>query len=457
MKTIGAIALLLAGSLAAAAQTPSPAAQPAKPNAIQPAKPAAKRPAAAAPRQVYDGMSNAERAAIQSDLIWSGDYNGLANGEFGDRSIDAVKSFQKSSGGKATGVLNVQERVQLAELSKSRQAAAGWKMVGDAATGARLGLPTKIVPQTADSRIGSRWQSARGEAQVETFRINAPDTTLAAVFEQQRKEPANRKVEYNVLKPDSFVISGLQGLKKFYVRAGVQNNDVRGITILYDQAMEGVMDPIVIAMSSAFVPFPAQEVVAVAPARRKVDYGTGIVVSAAGDIVTDRATTEDCNVITVAGFGNAERVAEDKDSALALIRLNGARNLAPLALGGGGARGAEVTLVGIADPQAQDGRRAVTTVKARIAGSDGTRPLEPVPAPGFSGAAAIDGEARFAGLVELKSRVVAGPVNGAGQAALTDAAAVRRFLNAQKVETASGNARVDDAKAAAVRVICVRK
>ena len=30
---------------------------------------------------------------------------------------------------------------------------------------------------------------------------------------------------------------------------------MRGITILYDQAMEGTIDPIVVAMSSAFVPF----------------------------------------------------------------------------------------------------------------------------------------------------------------------------------------------------------
>ena len=30
--------------------------------------------------------------------------------------------------------------------------------------------------------------------------------------------------------------------------------DVRGVTILYDQAMDGIMEPVVIAMSSAFAP-----------------------------------------------------------------------------------------------------------------------------------------------------------------------------------------------------------
>ena len=39
------------------------------------------------------------------------------------------------------------------------------------------------------------------------------------------------------------------------VRGFAKNGEVRGITILYDQAMEGTMDPLVAPMSSAFVPF----------------------------------------------------------------------------------------------------------------------------------------------------------------------------------------------------------
>ncbi len=51
------------------------------------------------------------------------------------------------------------------------------------------------------------------------------------------------------------MVSGTQGLKKFYVRAFAKDGEVRGLTILYDQAMEGTMDPMVVAMSNAFVPF----------------------------------------------------------------------------------------------------------------------------------------------------------------------------------------------------------
>jgi hypothetical protein len=91
----------------------------------------------------------------------------------------------------------------------------------------------------------------------------------------------------------------------------------------------------------------------------------------------------------------------------------------------------------------------VSTVKASVTGSD----LTPAPALGFSGAAAMDSDGKFAGLAQLKAVVVAGPANAAA-AALVPADAIRDFLKANGVN-ASGTS--SDAKAAIVRVICVRK
>ena len=97
-----------------------------------------------------------------------------------------------------------------------------------------------------------------------------------------KKEPAGRKTEYSVLQDDFFVISGLQNLKKFYVRAQLRGDEVRGITILYDQAMAGIMEPVVVAMSSAYAAFPTGRAVA-PPPRRKVEYASGVAVGAGPD------------------------------------------------------------------------------------------------------------------------------------------------------------------------------
>ena len=80
--------------------------------------------------------------------------------------------------------------------------------------------------------------------------------------------------------------------------------------------------------------------------------------------------------------------------------------------------------------------------------------LSPAPAIGFSGAAALDGDGKFAGVALLKPAQVAGPANGAppAQAVLVTADTVRNFLKANGVNATAGSA---DAKASVVRVICV--
>jgi hypothetical protein len=175
------------------------------------------------------------------------------------------------------------------------------------------------------------------------------------------------------------------------------------------------------------------------------------VVSEDGAIVTDRQIIDSCIAIAIAGHGNADRVAEDKERDLALLRIYGARGLKPLNLANGGAKTA-VELTGIADPQNQGGGNAVSSVKAQVSDTA----VAPPPALGFSGAAAIDADGKFAGLVQLKPVLVAGPANAApaAQAALVPADAVREFLKANGINLSDGSA---DAKASVVRVICVRK
>jgi peptidoglycan hydrolase-like protein with peptidoglycan-binding domain len=431
------------------------AAQPQQPKTTaQPAQP--KPPAAGTPRAVYAAMPEHERMMIQADLIWTGFYDGIIDSDFGDNSVAAVKAFQKYIGGRETGLLNPDERAKLSEAARARREKTGWRVVDDRATGVRVGVPGKLVPQSEPSGSGTRWQSSRGEIQVETFRINAPGTTLAAVFERMQKEPANRRPEYKVLKSDFFVVSGAQGgVKRFYVRAQIKGDEVRGVAILYDNALEPTVERVVVAVSNAFVGFPAaQAAVASAPApRRLVEYATGIVVSKAGHIVTDRAAVDDCQFLIVPGFGNAARVADDKASGLTLLQVFAAKDLTPAALADGG-RGSDVTLVGIADPQAQDGGSAVSSLKARLlAASDTAQPIEPAPALGFAGAAALDGDAQLVGMVDVR----ASSDKAAAQAVMVPAAAIRTFLTAQSIAPPSGPASLDDAKAALVRVICVRK
>ena len=427
--------------------TPAPAATPPKPAAAKPAPKPEPSGHAAAPL--------AERIAIQSDLVWTGDLNSIADGAWGDRSTAAIKTFQKRNGGKETGTLTPEERKLLAVDAKAKQDEVGWRMVSDD-NDVRLGIPAKLVPQKSKGTSGGRWQSAQGQVQLEVFRQPAP-ATIAAVHAIEMKNPG-RKVTYNVMKPDFFVMSGTQGLKKFYMRAQAGNGEVRGFTLSYDQGNEGTMEPLVVAISGAFAPFPATitQANATTPGvKRRVEYSTGVIVSAAGDIIADREAVDTCVSIVVPGKGNAERISEDKPSGLALLRVYGAQELKPMQFGE--AIKGEVTLVGIPDPQVQGGNAAVTMSKAKALASGESNTLDPAPTPGLSGAAAMDADAGFVGVVVQKPVVVAGPAPTAAVSAIISTETIRKFLGAQKISATDGKTSLDAAKDSVVRVICVRK
>src|SRR5580704_7010232 len=413
------------------------------------------RPALQTPADTANAMAQAERLALQSDLAWVGQYNGAISGEVSERMVEAIKTFQKERGGKQTGVLNPQERSVLAETAKRRQDNVGSKIVTDPGTGARLGVPAKLVPQQSSDANGAQWSSSTGTIQIQLARRKEASPTTAKLAEREKKDPPGRTIDYTVVKPDFFVLSGMQGLKKFYLRGTFKGDEVRILTILYDQATEGTVEPVVIAMSSAFNPFPTGAQSSGPPPRKTVEYGTGVVVSEDGAIVTDRQITDGCLAVVIAGYGNADRVAEDKEHDLALLRIYGARGLKPLGLTHGAAK-SSVDLTGIADPQSQGGGAAASSVKASVAPAGGSNELalSPAPAVGFSGAAGFDTDGKFAGVALLKPVIVAGPPSAASaaQAALIPADTVREFLKANGVNAADGSS---DARASVVRVICV--
>jgi hypothetical protein len=167
-----------------AAPEKKPAAKPKRVTAPAPAVKNDKAPSTktAAARPDADALADVpagQRPAIEAALMWSGDYSGIGGND--DPMLVAIKNFQKRSKAKITGTLAPTERASLIAAAKQHEEDYGWSIVADPATGARLGVPLKLMSQARDAARGTRWSSAHGEMQVETFRIkDAGD--LAALF-----------------------------------------------------------------------------------------------------------------------------------------------------------------------------------------------------------------------------------------------------------------------------------
>jgi hypothetical protein len=154
------------------------------------------------------------------------------------------------------------------------------------------------------------------------------------------------------------------------------------------------------------------------------------------------------------GLGDAVRIADDKDSGLALLRVYAQRKFSPLALPNDAPKSGELTLVGIPDPKEQDGSRKLIEIKARLTEGSAIELRQPVPMAGFSGAAALDAQGRVLGMMEMRNAVLASNEPAAPPVRLVSAQTIRGFLDANNV---AAQGEPGDAKAAVVRLICVRK
>ena len=145
------------------------------------------RPALQKPEETANAMAQSERLALQSDLAWVGEYNGAISGDVSERMVAAIKEFQKARGGKPTGALNPQERGVLADTARRKQENVGWKIVNEPSTGARLGIPTKLVPQMASDANGAKWTSPTGTVQIQLARRKEAGPATAKLAEREKK------------------------------------------------------------------------------------------------------------------------------------------------------------------------------------------------------------------------------------------------------------------------------
>jgi hypothetical protein len=358
-------------------------------------------PRIAAAQAQFDTLAEAERKAIQADLIWTGDFEGAGAGGFGPMTFRAINAFKaRVTRGEANGVLTAQERKLLQDAAKGARERAGFEIVTDARSGVRIGIPQKLmVKRDVNPSGGSRWQDA---AQKITLDTRAPPRgdTLQQLFDKATSaNVAGRRITYKLLRPDFYVISGETATGKFYSRLASGAEGLRGFSIGYDKALAAQVDPLVIAIANSFEPFPgvapvqpalaARPSVSTAPVVAEPQalrgrFGVGFVVGN-GLVLTARAATDGCRTIK-AGDRPAQVKVSDAASGLAVLTVAGVSGAAPALAATDAAPGDDATLMAFGEGAA----RAPVALPGRIMGV-GVKLLIAAPLqPGGAGAVAFD-------------------------------------------------------------------
>ena len=399
---------------------------------MPPAAPASDDAAMAAQKVAFLALPEATRKAAQEALVWLGLYVGVNDGDFGKRTRDAILAFQASLKAPADGTLSAPVLKALLAAAQKAREAAGFRVVSDPKTGAKIGAPLKLL----SARAGARLDFA-----------SSADADLSALYARLSATTPARKIAYKAIKPDAFfVVSGQDGASKFYTRFdknATANPPLRGFTFAYPASQAATLDRVAIAIANSFEPFP--ESVAAPPAGAAISAAAPPTSSAAPPppavpqpsatalvVAPGRALTalktDDCPNPTVAG--KPVRI-ERADTATGLAMLAGdfaSNGEAPRL----GAPAQDLVVLGFAG-------QSLTASSASIA-SDGARPVVIAAVERSAGGGPVFD--RSGALVGLLAPIAGEPKRVAGLAlaaphALIAPETVRAFLGAG--EPASGN------------------
>jgi hypothetical protein len=231
-RTVLALSLVVLAMPPALAQTPT-------------AAPTGGDAALAAQKAAFLALPEATRKAAQEALVWLGLYVGVNDGEFGKRTRDAILAFQISMKAPADGTLSAPELEALLTAAQKARDAAGFQVVSDPKSGARIGAPMKLT----NTRLGARLDFA-----------SSADPDLSALYARLSAATPARKITYKAVKPDAFfVVSGQDGALMFYTRFDKNETaspPMRGFTFAYPASQAAQLNRVAIAVANSFEPFP---------------------------------------------------------------------------------------------------------------------------------------------------------------------------------------------------------
>ncbi len=164
----------------------------------------------------FEGLTESQRAATQTDLILLGHYDFLVDGQFGRGTFEAIEAFQRSQGTTATGILSASELSALAALAAEVDTRLGLELVRDQAANVAMMVPTALLSERTPTDAGTTYASTDGEFSLETMQINLAGMSFSALFDELSGPDLARVVTYSNFGDERFVVSGTVGAYSYY-------------------------------------------------------------------------------------------------------------------------------------------------------------------------------------------------------------------------------------------------
>lgn len=203
-------------------------------------------------RAWFEALTADERSATQANLTLLGLYEYLVDGQFGNRTYQALTAFQRSLGRAATGVLIPGDRDHLLNLAAQVYDELGMDLVRDNAAQSALILPLGLLTETTASQRGNSYATPDGGIAVETTRRPASEQSFRDLFDEIKRPTGGRFVSYSNFNASRFVVSGRQEGRLFYTMFQNAEVDSVGYSLSWTEANEERARMLAIFIASHF-------------------------------------------------------------------------------------------------------------------------------------------------------------------------------------------------------------
>lgn len=283
-----------------------------------------------ASQQWFYSMSEEDRGLLQSKLILIGQYNAIADSQFGPATYRALTNFQAVRGDQSTGVLSSAALIDLHERASFMFVEMGMEIIEDSRGQMSMLLPTGLLSETENTRRGIAYFDPSNSIRLETISKPYADESYESLYRSLSTESAGRQITYKTFNSTRFVVTGYRQGFPFYIYMSAAPQSSIGFSIEWDTRYDDVGGMLAVFMASHSFPLLATSQTPEAvrtpqndtPTIPSMSYGTGFFVAENGVLVSNHHVIENCSAISVPGFGSASVILSDADLDLAVLRLD---------------------------------------------------------------------------------------------------------------------------------------
>ena len=280
-------------------------------------------------------LSREERQDVQTALKWEGFYESAIDGAFGPGTRRAMAAWQEANRFEPTGVLTSKQRRDLVVGYRKIVASMGLRPVSDDRAGISVELPGAMVEFERYDPPFAHY-AAKDDSGVKVLLISqsGDKATLDGLYDIMQTLEIVPLQGPRELRGSTFLLEGSNDEIQSYTYAQESQGEVKGFTLIWPAGLDRRRDLVIEAMRTSFTPIPdvvlpdvidggaaqARDLLAGLEIRQPDRARSGFYVDQAGSVLTTIEAVDQCGRITLDGETEAEIVAQDGASGLALLR-----------------------------------------------------------------------------------------------------------------------------------------